>query len=300
MTITDPATATHQLHQLIGGFLYCLTSGKANALEGLVRPLLEHCPFPVLFQFEATNLYRVREGDVSGFDTGDAFLSNISEFKVNPNASTIGIGRCNLPGIQIHYCAFEERTAQFEAISSFRKSENRNVEERHVAYIGRWQSTRVLRLVSLIDRDEDRTLFKNQQTEWADFVQELISFLMYVFSHPADDCKVVYTFTSMVTSIFLERFDGIVYPSSITGSGNNVALKPALIEDGSVMFCNASRIRRNAYAGDGSRVDNWLGYVCNSNGDLLWSPSITTFRQYASRGVILGAYQPSIDPKNAL
>jgi hypothetical protein len=287
----DPQAALSKLHALIAEFQYTMMTGKEVTHENVVRQLLEECPYPILLQYIDTNFYRVREGDISQFGDPSHFLSNVSDFKVNPDPSRIGLGRCNLPRTQVHYCAFEERTAQYEAIYSFRQAQGNSVDKSHIAYIGRWQSTRVLRLASLIDREEDRDLFAQHHPEWVDYVEVLVWFLKGVFTIPAGNNPAIYTFTATVSKIMMERFDGVVYPSSITnGKGTNAALNPTLVEEGSLKFGNAARIRRHAYNDDGARVDNWLGMICSPDGELLWLPSMTTFLHAASKGHVLGAH----------
>jgi len=209
-----PSEATEALQLLVERFRCSYINCEAEKQQELVTKIVGDSLYPILLQYPQTNFYRVREGDTQKLYDDLHFYSNAKDFSFNPDTSRIGIGRCNHPGVQVLYCAFEERTAQYEAMSSFRSMGNIEVNIPHIAYIGRWQSTRELRLVSLIDRQEDRDLFVDHYSEWSIYVSELITFLRELYVMQATDNPSVYSLTATISEAFLKRFDGIAFPSS--------------------------------------------------------------------------------------
>ena len=246
----------------------------ADSHRSLVRPIIEDCHYPTLTQRANTNLYRVRQGDTNNLFDDSHFFYNVKEFHVNPDPTKIRRGRCNHERSQVFYCAFEERTAQYEALEPFRKADNDDVRVPHIAYIGRWITNRELILANFSGAVDFESFFQANHPEWSDFVRRLELFFRYLFSLPSNGNPAVYSLTATISEMLLKKFDGVAYPSSCTnGTGASLALNPSLVADDSLTFHNAARVRRTEYKGDSSRIDNWIGMVTDDDGSLLWMPS---------------------------
>lgn len=264
-------------------YLNCKNKKEDNYSE-YIHEIVEDSLYPVLLQYPETNFYRVREGDEGRFYDDSHFFKNVNEFTINPNKKSIRRGRCNHPGVQVLYCAYEEETAQYEAIEAFRMSGYKEVDVPHIAYIGRWQSSRELRLANFSRRVDWQPYFEDHHPEWIEVTKDIVEFISNAYMLPYDDNPAIYSFTASLSEALLNKYDGVIFPSSITkGEGINAVFNPKIIDDESLFFCNASRIRRTSYTDSMYRIDNWIGRAISEDGELMWFPSERTMLSILKR-----------------
>lgn len=252
-----------------------------HALDALVTDLFSTAPYPILYQNDFTNLYRVREGDDRLFFSDNHFFENASEFSINPDPARIGPGRCNFEQQQVFYCAFSEETAQYESISKFRGQNFNDIETPHIVYIGRWISMRVLHLADFSLRDESFATMEKFHPEYFELFKILIRLIDNLFIMPGN--KKTYAITATISNFLMSRHDGLVYRSSQTNAhGVNLAVPRRVVDDGSIQFYNACRIRRHSYIKksdrQSNRVDNWIG-VPTEGGALTWFSTLDTLEK---------------------
>lgn len=258
-------------------FIYnCINKIESNYSE-YINEIVYNSLFPVLLQYPETNFYRVREGDVSYFYDDNHFYKNDSEFSLNPNKKNIRQGRCNHAEVPVFYCAYEEKTAQYEAIEAFRISGYNEVNVPHIAYIGRWQSARELKVANFSGRNDWMFFFEKNHPEWVNTTKDIVDFISNAYMMPFDNNPAIYSFTASLSEVLLREYDGVIFPSSITqGEGVNAVFDQKIIDNGSLFFCNACRIRRTSYNKGLDRIDNWIGRVISEDGELMWFPSERT------------------------
>ena len=270
------AKTEEQVENLISAYSQKGSDYHAAYFVDLLEKIYTHCPFLILEQWANANLIRVRQGDLQKSLDENHFFQRTEEFLPNPNLEAIVLGRCNRAKQQVFYASFSEEGAQYEALSEFRESDYSDIGTPHVAFFGIWRTNRVLRLANIMKRNGSRKFMEAHHPEWCDISLKMESLIQSAFDEPSDPS--VYIFTAEVANYFLKRVDGLVYDSHKTDSeAVNVALRPSLLYDGSMMFEKASRVRRLSYRKDyrKERVDNWIG-VPSGEGKLTWHPTLPT------------------------